>query len=116
MLVTASKTWNSRNKTLALLKLSSTTGEFFVVLSAMEGSETVTNPILGQLTTVPVTCGQLGGKSDREVIRCERGTPDKINDYGRGGEQWVYSLSGGGEELIYFTPDGKYEDRQILAP
>jgi hypothetical protein len=50
------------------------------------------------------------GMSESEVI-CVRGLPEKINHWGRGGDQLIYF---GGKLIFYFDENGKYEDMQEL--
>lgn len=104
------KIWNADKGTLALLKLSSTVqGDIFVVLSGRESNGSIVDPpIRGKLVSLPPTCWVPGtekgwvsvGASEKGVV-CQLGEPTKINDYGRGEEQWIYDSPGEGTQLIY---------------
>lgn len=111
--VKAWKIWDAPRGAKIILQLNSPIGDIFWTDYARgPDGRVLENPIAWKLASLPPTCWVPGsGPKDAiaigetaKFVRCAWGSPEKVNDYGIGGEQWIYRQEGA-EVFVYLRHD-----------
>ena len=121
--VTKIKVWGDDSGTFLALKLLSPDSREFLAAFSMidQQGQAVPNPVANSLYLSQPSCFVDGMTRNENLetgmfakaVVCQWGEPNKTNDYGLGGEQWIYTFSDSQTKYVYLK-NGRVTDVQSL--